>query len=77
MEIKENKYLQKYYNEIFEIIDGIGDLETLSIGIEILKIARNRLDKDLDSDYIRNKYNELGKVINKLEKNIRYLYIGR
>lgn len=68
MEIKENKHLQKYYNEIFEIIDRIGDFETLSIGIEILKIARNRLDKDLDSDYIRNEYNELGKVINKLEK---------
>ena len=40
MEIKENKYLQKYYNEIFEVIDGIGDLETLSIGLEILKIDR-------------------------------------
>lgn len=68
MEIKEKKYLQKYYNEIFEIIDRIGDFETLSIGIEILKIARNRLDKDLDSDYIRNEYNEIGKIINKLEK---------
>lgn len=74
MEIKEKKYLQKYYNEIFEIIDRIGDFETLSIGIEILKIARNRLDKDLDSDYIRNEYNELGKVINKLEKILdRYI----
>lgn len=68
MEIKENKYLQKYYNEIFEIIDRIGDFETLSIGIEILKIARNRLDKDLEIDYIRKEYNELGKLINKLEK---------
>lgn len=68
MEIKEKKYLQKYYNEIFEIIDRIGDFETLSIGIEILKIARNRLDKDLDSNYIRNEYNEIGKIINKLEK---------
>lgn len=68
MEIKEKKYLQKYYNEIFEIIDGIGDFETLSIGIEILKIARNRLDKDLEIDYIKKEYNELGKVINKLEK---------
>ena len=68
MEIKENKYLQKYYNEIFEIIDRIGDFETLSIGIEILKIARDRLDKDLEIDYIRKEYNELGKSINKLEK---------
>lgn len=68
MEIKENKYLQKYYNEIFEIIDRIGDFETLSIGIEILKIARDRLDKDLEIDYIRKEYNELGKLINKLEK---------
>lgn len=68
MEIKENKYLQKYYNEIFEIIDRIGDFETLSIGIEILKIARNRLDKDLEIDYIKKEYNELGKIINKLEK---------
>jgi len=61
--------LEKYYNDIFDIIHGIvNDRETLELGIEILKIAMARLDGDLDNKEIRKEYQKLGYIIRELEE---------
>lgn len=64
-----NWQLQKYYKNIFtEINETIDDFETLKIGIEIIKIAKERLNSDLYAYNIFQEYNKLGKIIEELEE---------
>lgn len=64
-----NHNLEKYYYNIFEPIHGvINDYETLQIGIEILKIAMQRLDSDLNNKKIAKEYQKLGYIIKELEE---------
>lgn len=61
--------LEEYYSNIFiEINEVCSDYETLEIGIEIIKIAKERLNSDLDNELIREEYNKLGKIIEQLEE---------
>lgn len=61
--------LENYYENIFtEINDTCSDYETLEIGIEIIKIAKERLNSDLDNESIKNEYNKLGAIIKELEE---------
>lgn len=61
--------LEEYYDNIFtEINEVCSDYETLEIGIEIIKIAKERLNSDLDNESIRNEYNKLGAIIKELEE---------
>lgn len=64
-----NQKLEDYYFNIFqEIHETINDYETLQIGIEILKIAMQRLDSDLDNKDIEKEYKKLGYIIKELEE---------
>lgn len=70
-EFKMDYKLQKYYENIFtEIHESISDYETLEIGIEIIKIARERLNGDLNNKAIRTEYKRLGAIIRELEEII-------
>ena len=61
--------LEEYYDNIFtEINEVCSDYETLEIGIEIIKIAKERLNSDLNKESIRNEYNKLGAIIKELEE---------
>lgn len=61
--------LEEYYDNIFtEINEVCSDYETLEIGIEIIKIAKERLNSDLDNESIKNEYNKLGAIIKELEE---------
>lgn len=54
--------------EILETIEEYyNDYDTLCLAIDILKIATNRLDKDLENLQINKEYNNLQKIIKKLE----------
>ena len=64
-----NTKLEDYYFDIFqEIHETINDYETLQIGIEILKIAMQRLDNDLNNEGIKKEYQKLGYIIRELEE---------
>lgn len=64
-----NTKLEDYYFNIFqEIHEEINDYETLQMGIEILKIAMQRLDSDLDNEKIKKEYMKLGYIIRELEE---------
>ena len=59
---------QGMYEDIFEIVDDyLNDYETLEVGIEIIKIARNRLIYDLDDIKIKNEYDKLGNILIELK----------
>lgn len=61
--------LQQYYGTIFtEVNDYINDYETLEIGIEIIKIAKERLNSDLNNESIMKEYQRLGEIIKELEE---------
>ena len=61
--------LEKYYGGIFDMIHNvIDDYNTLKIGIEILKIAMQRLDSDLENKEIKKEYQKLGYIIRELEE---------
>ena len=63
-----NYELENYYENIFtEINEVCSDYETLEIGIEVIKLAKERLNSDLDNESIRNEYNKLGAIIKELE----------
>lgn len=49
-------------------MDGINDFETLRLGIEILKLAKERLNNDLEN---LEEYNKLNNIIEDLEKILK------
>ena len=60
---------QRYYENIFtEINEVCSDYDALEIGTEIIKIARDRLDKDLNDDEIRKEYLKLNEIVGYLEE---------
>ena len=64
-----NRKLEDYYFNIFqEIHETMSDYDTLQLGIEILKIAMQRLDSDLDNEKIKKEYMKLGYIIRELEE---------
>lgn len=63
-----NYKLQDYFRNIFEEIhETINDYETLEIGIEIIKIAKERLNSDLNNKEIKKEYEKLKTIIKELE----------
>lgn len=67
--------IKEYYSNIFTTISEIvNDFETLQIGINILEIARDRLDNDLDNEKIKEEYDKLNKIIKEL-KDIEENYV--
>ena len=61
--------LQKEFFNIFnEINESVNDYDTLLIGIEIIKIATERLNSDLDNENIKKEYNKLKNIISELEE---------
>ena len=69
---QQDMKIQKYYNDIFEQINGVcSDYDVLEIGTEMIKIARDRLDKDLDNKEIYTEYVFLNKIVNQLNEIMR------
>ena len=67
----ENIKLQEYYKDIFRPINEIcSDYDTLVIGTEIVKIAKNRLDSDLNNEEIKKEYDKLCEITKELNEII-------
>lgn len=68
---RQSNKLQEHfdYNKMFtDIHENISDFDTLAIGTEIIKIARDRLDGDLDKKEIKEEYDKLMQIIKELNK---------
>ena len=66
--------LQKEFGNIFEDIkENVNDYDTLLVGTEIIKIATERLNGDLNNPIIASKYEELHKILEQL-KNFNKKY---
>ena len=63
-----NHKIQTYYKDIFEPIkEYVDDYDTLLIAIELLKIARGRLENDLNDISINDEYKKILTIIKELE----------
>lgn len=70
----QSRSYQDYHNNIFnEIHEAMSDRDCLELAIEILKIARDRLDGDLENEYIKLEYYSINNTINQLD-TINQLY---
>jgi hypothetical protein len=62
-----NNTVKEDFAEIFrDVEENANDFETLNISFEILKIARDRLDKDLNDKEINAEYTKLNDIIKQL-----------
>ena len=69
--IKFDYKLHRYFDNIFtEITENVNDYETLLIGVEIIKLATQRLNSDLDNEEIKKEYDKLILIIKELEEII-------
>ena len=71
---EQSRTYQEYYKNIFdEIHEVMSDRDCLELSIEILKVARDRLDGDLNNEYIKLEYYTINQIINQLD-TINQLY---
>lgn len=55
----------------YNIIDNINDYDMLRLGTEILRLATDRLNSDLNNPDIKREYNRLTTIILMLERIIK------
>ncbi|MBQ6630723.1 MAG: hypothetical protein IJH55_01135 [Romboutsia sp.] len=67
--INQDYGYQMYYDNIFTEINEIcSDYDVLLIGTEMIKIARDRLNGDLNNNEIEKEYLKLNEIVGSLEE---------
>lgn len=77
MEINYDYDIRDTFNDIlgadmlWNLCENISDYDLLRLATELVRLATQRLDSDLDNKEINEEYTKLNSIINKLEEIIK------